>query len=84
MNLREWLFSKRLSITYFAGLLKVDRCYVHRWIAGKQIPSEKIMKKIRELTLGQIRKFEELKDEQTTSDRRNDENVPENAAEDAS
>ena len=54
MTLREWLFKRRLSITAFASFLKTDRSYVHKWMQGKKIPSERIMKKIREITMNEI------------------------------
>jgi transcriptional regulator with XRE-family HTH domain len=62
MNLREWLFKHQLKITYFAAVLKVDRTYVHKWMKGQRIPSEKIMKKIREMTIDQVGSLEDLKD----------------------
>ena len=62
MNLREWLFKQRLSITYFAGLLKVDRSYVHQWMSGLNVPSEKIMMKIRKISMNRVSKTEDLKD----------------------
>lgn len=67
MNLKEWLFMQRLSITVFAGLLKVDRTYVHRWFTGKKIPSDEVMERIRTLTMGNIDSKEDLKDEKQKS-----------------
>jgi transcriptional regulator with XRE-family HTH domain len=62
MNLREWLFTQRLSIKYFAGLMRVDRSYVHRWLKGTRLPSEDIMKRIREISLDSVFNPEDLKD----------------------
>ena len=62
MTLREWLFKQRLSITFFAALMKVDRSYVHRWMKGSHIPSPKIMDRIREISMDQINKYKDLKD----------------------
>ena len=62
MNLREWLFKHRLPITYFAAVLKIDRSYVHKWMKGKRTPSDKIMKKIREISMGQVLTQDDLKD----------------------
>lgn len=62
MNLREWLFKQGLSITFFAALMKVDRSYVHRWFNGQKIPSERVMKRIREISMGTISTVEDLKD----------------------
>jgi len=62
MNLREWLFENRLSVTYFAGLLKVDRSYVHKWMKGSKTPSYKIMEKIRRLSTNQVKSKADLKD----------------------
>jgi len=62
MNLREWLFKQRLSITFFAALMKVDRTYVHRWFTGQKVPSEDVMERIREISMGQVTNKEDLKD----------------------
>lgn len=70
MNLREWLFKKRMRICYLAAVLHVDRTYIHRWMKGSSIPSEKIMSKIREITLDEVHDPADLKDIQV--DRRND------------
>lgn len=65
MNLREWLFSKRLSMTYFAALIKVDRSYVYRWMRGQCFPSPKIMRKIKEITINEVTSHKGLVDEKT-------------------
>jgi transcriptional regulator with XRE-family HTH domain len=62
MNLREWLFGKRISITFFAALMKVDRSYVHRWLKGNAVPSDAIMEKIREISFDKVYNKEDLKD----------------------
>lgn len=63
MNLREWLFRQRLSITYFAGLIKVDRSYIYQWMQGKNIPSNQIMDRIRKISRNEVSTHEDLKDE---------------------
>ena len=62
MNLREWLFKQRLSITYFAGLMKVDRTYVHKWMQGLKVPSDDLMERIREISMDEVYEKEDLKD----------------------
>jgi len=67
MNLREWLFRRRLSITFFAALMKVDRSYIHRWMKGDYIPSPKIMDRIREISMDEVNEYEDLKDVKITT-----------------
>ena len=62
MNLREWLFKNRMRLIYFAALMKVDRTYVHKWMRGTHAPSEKVMKRIREISLGTISTHDDLRD----------------------
>lgn len=62
MNLREWLFKQRLSIKFFSALMKVDRSYVHRWMKGEKVPSDEVMKRIREISMDQVFEKEDLKD----------------------
>lgn len=66
MNLREWLFSKRMSITFFSAVMKVDRSYVHRWLKGNNVPSDYIMDRIREMSLDKVYHKEDLKDVQVS------------------
>lgn len=62
MNLREWLFKNRMRLIYFSALMKVDRTYVHKWMRGTHAPSEKVMKRIREISLGTISTHDDLRD----------------------
>lgn len=62
MNLREWLFKNRMRIIFFAALMKVDRSYVHRWMKGECVPSAKLMSKIKEISMDEICKPEDLID----------------------
>jgi transcriptional regulator with XRE-family HTH domain len=62
-TLRDWLYQKRLSITFFAALLHVDRTYIHKLMKGQKIPSDKLMEKIREISLDEIYNKEDLIDE---------------------
>jgi transcriptional regulator with XRE-family HTH domain len=85
MKLREWLFKNRLSVTYFAAILKVDRSYVHMWLRGTKFPSQELLDKIRTLTVGKVRGIKDLKDvKRAGNTQRNDPNVLENAPEDES
>ena len=62
MILRTWLRKHSLSITYFAAVLKVHRSYVHKWMKGQRVPSERIMKKIREISMDLVGSIDDLVD----------------------
>lgn|GEM_PF-7073678 len=61
-TLREWMFKKKISITFLSALLHVDRTYIHKLMKGQKIPSDKLMEKFRELSLNQIFEKEDLID----------------------
>ena len=63
MNLRDWLYKVRLSVSYFAALINVNRSYVHMWMRGYKIPSQRIMSKIQEITINQVTEKEQLIDD---------------------
>lgn len=54
MQLREYLFRKRISITDFAKMLDCCRGHVNQIVVKNRKPSMKLAKKIRELTDGAV------------------------------
>ena len=60
MFLIDWLHDERMSITDFASKIGVDRSYVYMWLNGNWVPSEKIMAKIREVSLNKVLNAEDL------------------------
>ena len=60
MKLRDWLDRCKLSVVQFAGIIKVDRSYVHKWMRGEYVPSKKIMDRIRDVTLEKVFVFDDL------------------------
>ncbi len=61
MTLREWLKTSKIPIKAFAVLIKRHRSYIHMMMDGL-IPSDKVMKRISEVTRNEISKKEDLKD----------------------
>lgn len=53
-RLRKWLKKKKLTIIYFAALVRVDRRYIHMLMKGTKIPSDSLMRRIRRLTLDDV------------------------------
>lgn len=68
-NLREWLFKNRLSVTYLAKYLGINRSYVHMWMSGRKSPSDRLMTKIRELSKEEVSTQEDLIDEKKEDNR---------------
>jgi transcriptional regulator with XRE-family HTH domain len=62
MTLREWLFKQKISISFFCALIKIDRSYLYRLMTGKKKPSDKLMAKIREISLDQVYEQKDLLD----------------------
>lgn len=65
MKLREWLFRHRMSVTSFAKVVKTGRVYIHHWMRGVK-PSEQKMRRVREITNGEVDTFQDLLDEHLT------------------
>lgn len=62
MRLVEWLERTKIKTTAFACLLEIDRSYLHRILKGEKVPSDKIMERIREITLGNVQDKESLRE----------------------
>jgi len=62
MNLREYIFSKRISVSDLAKHLNVSRKYIYLWFTGSNMPSQEILNRISSFTKGKIHSFEQLLD----------------------
>ena len=62
MNLRDWLYKTRITVKDFSKLVRVNRSYLHTIINGSCIPSKKILKRISEVTIGQVSELADLVD----------------------
>lgn len=63
MKLREWIFRTKIKIGDLCVFLDLDRSYLYKIRKGHCKPSEKVMKKIRDLTLDSIKDYEDLLDD---------------------
>lgn len=61
MTLRKWMKDRKISVKAFAQLIKRDRSYIHMLLRGI-IPSDKVMKRISQVTRAEISKKEDLAD----------------------
>lgn len=61
MTLRKWLKASKISIKAFAQLIKRHRTYIHMMLNGL-IPSDKVMKRIAEVTQQAVSTKEDLRD----------------------
>lgn len=63
MNLREYLFLKRMSVTEFSKLVDHSRNYISQIVNGKHIPSKKLARAIEKATNGEVTAEELIKGE---------------------
>lgn len=61
MDLREYLFRKRISVTDFGKMLNYSRAHLSKIIHGKQLPSRKLAEAIEKATHGEVKAIELLK-----------------------
>jgi transcriptional regulator with XRE-family HTH domain len=54
MTLREWREKKGLTMVELARMLGVDKSAVSRWESGERFPSRRFLKKIAEVTGGEV------------------------------
>lgn len=54
MDLREYLFRKRISITDFAAKIRYNRVYLSKIINGSRIPGKKLAEDIEKATNGEV------------------------------
>ena len=62
--LRNWLNRNKISVTFLAELLRIDRSYIHKWTRGIEIPSAAIMRRLVELSMGHVENIKDLVDEE--------------------
>ncbi|MEN8236160.1 MAG: helix-turn-helix domain-containing protein [Pseudomonadota bacterium] len=60
MNLREWLFRERKTVTELAKKIVVSRTHLNLVSTGKKRPSPDLAKKIEEATNGKVTRDELL------------------------
>ena len=63
MNLREYLFLKRMSVTEFSKMVDHSRNYISQIINGKHVPSKKLARAIERATDGEVKADELMKGE---------------------
>jgi transcriptional regulator with XRE-family HTH domain len=68
MDLPEYLFKNKISITKFAKILGTQRPYVHCWLNGTRIPSKNMLERISGATDGQITRFDQLLDKRQANE----------------
>lgn len=54
MKLKRYLDTKGIKIKHFAMILEVDPSHLSRWITGKVMPRVETIKKIEQLTEGNV------------------------------
>jgi transcriptional regulator with XRE-family HTH domain len=54
MDLKEWLFFERRTVTEFAEMLDYSRTHLSGIVNGKNTPSRKLIKRIERVTNGQV------------------------------
>lgn len=54
MTLKEYVKSNNFSQYRFAKMMNISPANVSRWVSGKNIPSLNYIKKIKEITGGQV------------------------------
>ncbi len=60
VNLMEWIKKRGMNVECFAIMAKIDKSYVYKFIRGEKIPSDRLMKKIKKITMGEIQCPEDL------------------------
>ena len=54
MELREWLFRKKMKITDFSKMIDYDRVYLTNISNGKMMPGKHLARRIIEATDGEV------------------------------
>lgn len=67
MNLKEYLFVKRMSITEFSELIDYSRTHLSGVINGQLKASKKLARAIERATNGEVKAFEVLGDQEGES-----------------
>lgn len=61
MELREYLFRRRMTVTDFAKVIKISRVYLNGIVSGRVIPSQTLASLIESVTKGEVMADEMLK-----------------------
>ena len=61
MDLREYLFRKKISVTDFGKIVNYSRAHISKIIHGKQQPSKKLAEAIEKATNGEVKAKDLLK-----------------------
>ena len=61
MDLKEFLYQKRMQIKEFAGIIKYDRSSITEVIHGRRTPGRKLIEAIEEATGGLVTRDDLLK-----------------------
>jgi hypothetical protein len=62
MDLRRYLFEKKISIVDFSKTIECDRAYLSKIVNGKLKPSKRLAKDIEKATNGDVKAEELLKE----------------------
>lgn len=55
MDLREYLFRQRLSVTEFGKIINYSRAHISKVVHGKQQPSKRLAEAIEKATHGEVK-----------------------------
>lgn len=61
MNLREWLFRTRITVSEFSTLIGITRSYLYSILRGDNNPSPLLLDRVKDITLGKISAVEQLR-----------------------
>lgn len=64
MDLREYLFRNRLSITDFAKKINYDRNYISKIMHSVRSPGQKLAKEIEKATNGEVKANDLIKEKE--------------------
>lgn len=64
MDLREYLFRHRLTVTEFAKVINYGRTYINNVVTGTRSPGKKLAKEIERATNGEVTVDELLKEKE--------------------
>lgn len=62
MNLRDWIYKNKMTVSSLARYLGVHRSYIHKWLRGDKVPSAEIMQTLAKISGNRIHSHEQLLD----------------------
>ncbi len=63
MKLIQWLSETKIKVNDLAHLIQVSRNHLYLIRRGKKNPSKRLMKKIKEMTMGHVATIDDFRDE---------------------